>query len=347
MRILAALGAFLILAAPAFADELRAFVDPRVELVGVVQYLAGLHRDAGRPVSADFPDLEARFAPFRAHPAVKLFAASAARGEDASALAMQYLTPLPELKWAKDPALARDVVDRAGGRAEFERFLTALRDFSAKSRFPEYFKEHRRAFLRYEGEARAELDRRDLAKLVRDYAGPGPDFTLVYVLPVIYTPGLTCYIIPYPYAGPKRNGGRRVAGPFDVITIARRYEVDASRPYYGLDDAAWRGALNEALHLSVDSAFYDYEDELAARKSVFQGLEGGDCAGGWTQCSTAILVSALATRLDPRHRPDENGGKRAKLEAALVARLAEYENDRKRYPTLADFFPRWIDALKP
>jgi hypothetical protein len=344
--------ALLLLAAPAFAagrSSVRVVVDPRVELLGVVQYLAGLRAPTPRPLSTDFPGLEARFGSFREHPAVKEFAAAAARrgGRDSFDMAMMYLSDLPELRWKRDRRLARAFVDDAGGPARMERFLADLRDFSERSRFLDFYAENRATFARYEESARAELGGRDYAGMIGAELGAEPAFRFTIVVPAIYTPGFCCYIIPYPYAGPRLPPARPRDGTFDVVTVVRQQAAGVRAPLFGLGDPPGTGLLNEPLHLFVDAAYARHEGAFAARSRLLAAF-GGDCFDSWMGCANHLIVSALAARLERRvfgQEPRWPAGPTGAAEKALSARLEEYETDRNRYRSLDDFVPRLLDAL--
>ena len=117
-----ALGLLLLLApawgAPAPAALTTAAVDPRLELLGVVQRLAG----PGKPGT----EVEARFGRWRDHEAVRRYAEAAARGDETLALIALAWSDPPELAWARPmKGVSRDFMARAGGEEAVEAFRLA------------------------------------------------------------------------------------------------------------------------------------------------------------------------------------------------------------------------------
>jgi len=72
VRLASAAVLALGLAAPALAAPPEVSVDPRFELLGVVQRLAGASRE-GADTAAYVRAIDRRFAPFKGHPAVALY----------------------------------------------------------------------------------------------------------------------------------------------------------------------------------------------------------------------------------------------------------------------------------
>lgn len=334
---------FAPLRAQAVVPGMSAGIDPRVELLGVVQYLAGLCPADQRP-RLKLLDLETRFGRFRAHPVVKtyLYVAKKHGGMEGLGMALAYLGDLPDLNWKRDPDLARQFVDQVGGRARFEEFLVDLRAFSRESDFPGFFQRHRSLFASYDREALRELAGHDYGSLVGDYLGKGEVFHLTFITSVLYNPGWCCYIIPYPDLGPKR----KAAGPYEVITILRTIHRD-SRIDFRLDEASAHGILNEAIHLFVDKAFVDYKEEVNRYQGLYRPL-AGKCLSSWSGCLAHMMVMAIANRLNLIAFGRENHfseGPEGDIERAISQRFAEYEGNRTRYPTLESFYPRIFDLL--
>ena len=133
MRLAAALAlALAFTAAPAAAGTLEIRSDARVDLVGVVQQLAG---DAPVQRSPRVAAALKRFSPFKDHEAVRLLKQMRGTGfaENIPANYAVYLTPPPELAEAY-PA-PEFFADAAGSRARLDAFRAALRRFAADTDF--------------------------------------------------------------------------------------------------------------------------------------------------------------------------------------------------------------------
>jgi len=79
------------------------------------------------------------------------------------------------------------------------------------------------------------------------------------------------------------------------------------------------------------------------------------CYGEWRQCVREHVVRAVMLRLMERRLGAAAAAEQLAFEEparfrwlpAMVERLKEYEADRTRWPTLADFYPRLLDAIRP
>lgn len=298
-------------------------VDPRVELVGVVQLLAG-RRPRRAPADAEHLEAaRARFSPWKEHEAVKLYRSLSGRFEGfaVDSLAM---TPPPEL-----------TLDRAAAfpepRADFEALHAALRRFAVDSRFMDFYEERRPWYAGLEQTAAADAGGTDFVGLVEQYVGSGLEARVHHVLSPLYAPerGGQSYIYPYPSPeGP--------AGPYDVFVILPPERFRGRLTYLGV----YRGILlDELLWLYVEKTF---------DPSRFAGARAAECPE--PECLKRALVRAAGARLAAKEcaAPWCRGGagkKPSQEVAALARRLEEYERDRARFPRLSDFYGRWLEAL--
>jgi hypothetical protein len=308
-------------------SSLEVEIDPRIELLGVVQYLAGLRRPGGGAPAED-PVLESRFARWRAHPVVGLYRVQVEKngGEESHALIVLFLTAPPELGWARDRRLvSADFIAQAGGARELERFLSALRAFAEVSDFRGFFAENRARFERHRRQGVKSLAGRDYLGILEEYVGERLDSRCRVLWSLYFTRGrLNSFIIPYPYQGP----GRIASGPFEIYTIPNHGEQRALWPDY-----IWE----EALYVPLERLW-------AERHRDVEGLPAD---------AKALLVAALNLRLTRAHlwRDDApaDGDLRARthpLTWALYRRLEDYEGDRGRYGTLRAFLPRLLDVFR-
>ena len=113
-------------------------VDPRIELMTIVQLLSG-YELLTKVESHYRREVEQHFAPFKEHRAVKLFAEmSKARFRyDAVPKAILAYSDPPKLSLRVEPPV--DAIRSAGGKQKLEEFIRAQREFSEQSRFGEFF----------------------------------------------------------------------------------------------------------------------------------------------------------------------------------------------------------------
>lgn len=309
----------LLCAGAASASTLVFETDPRIELLGAVQSLAGM-RDARAPLPAAYGrELERRFGRFRGHEAVRLYRELAARYQDFG-VDMLFLTPPPDLR----PSDASQPPPFGGGEADFERFLSALRRFAAETDFAGFYAEQGAVYRSFAESARREAGSRDFPKIVEDYVGRGLDCRAHFVLAPSFSPSRgVSYILPYP----DPEHGRGLRGPYDVYVLLTP-EGSAAKPSFV---GSYRGLLlDELIYAFVERTWFPYTQDPAR-----DGLKDS-------------LVRAIGLRLRAAacSGGPACGGRRGKKDDAatesFASRLAEYERSRDRYPALDEFYPRLL-----
>ncbi len=338
------------LAAPSSAARLEVRCDARVDVLGVVQALAG-RRKASPPLPPSMRDLEERFAAWKDHPAVAAYARTAARldGSEAYVLILSALTDPPALAWARPRSdLSGDFIARSGGPAELEAFLRDLRDFSRRSGVLDWLKARSGECRVAEHAARAESGGRDPVAALEAYLGKRLDARGLMPLSLIYTPyHYTSYILPYPYPG----AGREVKGPFLVFNLLLPRRGEAGRPRFGLDAPFSSALLPEFYYLAAEPAYARHRAAFEARSALHREL-GSGCHPSWQACAMHIVVYALNRRVARVNGETPSRDRQPISDAAarLEKRLEEeYEPGLRsgRYKSIDDFWPRLIDALGP
>ena len=339
-------------AAPAYAAaavdpgalpaRIEVSVDPRVELLAVVECLAGYQQLGGGGL-AYRREVLARFAPWRSHPAVTLFARMAREGftRDAPPAVMLRLAEPPALELRAPFSVYLETC--AGGRGRLFAFLDSLRDFAAESRFMEFHAAHAARFRALVEEARRVLQRTRVVGPLEDYFGVrehGYHLILAPLLPAgrlrgggrapTRDRGLLCH--PRPLGSAPRTaallGPRRARGP----AVARVLPRLRRQPAGSLPPADRRrfGPLR-----------------AAARADAAQGY------ARWEVCADEHLVRAVGVRLVARMEGSHAAERALDLQLRLgftylprlLAGLERYERERAFFPTLGDFCPDLAEAL--
>lgn len=319
--------------------------DPRIELLGVVQFLAGR---GGAPEVAALFGLEGRFGRYRDHPAVKSYAKIAARGEGVEPLGLilTAATDPPRLALKIPPSrISSSFWAMAGGVEAGQSFIAELGAFARESKFMEFYESKRGAYEGFAAQAKKELGDRDYLKLIEEYSGSDLDCRARLILSMTYDPRTYYqYIIPYPYGGPRRL----VKGPYDVFTLWAPREFHDGVPQFALDASAVWSVWKEAVYLLVEAAFVKHEDEVEAFAALREPVADACPGKTWGPCSRAIVAAALQGRLQRKisQEPTWSPGRLGEYERFLSARLAEYENGRGRYKTFLDFFPRMVAGFR-
>ena len=154
--------------------SINVLVDPRIELLAVVQYLSGYGERFGLITRYDMPykhDVMGYFALFKEHPAVKLFARMSADNFnfDAPPAAMLHLSEPPDL--SLEAPFTDYLKKRAGGEERLEEFVKSLRDFARETQFMAFFEAHKGTFLQTVFDAHEKLRDIDYIGTLENYFG--------------------------------------------------------------------------------------------------------------------------------------------------------------------------------
>lgn len=338
------ISAILLLALAAFpagASAPASFavtVDPRFELLGVIQQLSGKARAA--PAAASYRErVDKRFAAFRDHAAVALYrdlVENPSREEAAATILMYYTNP-PELA-LNDRNADIHYLNAPGEAEEMHRFLHELRDFARASDFNRFFEENRDYYAGVEASARRTLGAVDPVSALESYLGVGLATRSHYILAPL-NPFTHAFINPYPL--PPENMG---AQSFAAYTMAPDL----------MGDVFWNGYWHEPLYVFVDPSFYYFEKLNIPSPEGFYGPEIARCRAVSPNCVKDYAVTALVEHLNrAAGRPTETEAGRTgysksawRLIKALSKRLDEYDARREQYPTLWDFYPRWFAVFE-
>ncbi|MBI3554146.1 MAG: DUF4932 domain-containing protein [Elusimicrobia bacterium] len=305
-------------------------VDPRIELLSAVWLLGGA--DAAAPVpdgAKDYAaDIRKSFAPLAHHAAVERMARMV-KGGSPEMFAQILLTlsdppALSPLKRTYKDGLASPDSPQA------QAFLDELRDFAARSRFPEFYAAHRGEYSRLiglaESEAAASLLKPEAAEsYLRARFKHRCRFILAPILPESYGANLA---VP--------------GSPPEELRL-RSESPGKSGPYFSFDGFA-SDVTHELIHTVTDPLVLAARGELSAYASL--GVPG--CADSWTGCVMEHVDLALTLRMLERvkgrrvydsMRRDYAARGFPYLDA-LCERLEEFEREPARYPDFAAFFPR-------
>jgi hypothetical protein len=336
----ACLALFVLGAAAHSQQRLEVKIDPRIELMAVTQVLAD-YGWTGLLARQDTPyrrEVDAWFAPFKQHAAVKRFAELARAGYtfDGPARTMICLSAPPELKLELHPEECG--AQRAGGEASLEAWLEQLRDFARASDFGGFFRAHAGLYALMEEATRK--------KLVRDYAA---DLEAYHgIRQASYT------IIPTPLL--VGNYGLRRARPdgrFDIFGILGASGTSDGVAQFGSVETLRALVWHEFGHSFVNPEVERLSAMVEKSKKLMDPIAAKMRASAYQQWRTVAIEHvdrAVAVRLAFRELGEDAGeqalaNERASSFAyvgALADRLKEYEQHRDRYPTFRDFAPRLI-----
>ena len=300
-------------------------VDPRIELLGVVALLAGTKNENN--VFAEYrAKVERRFAPFRDQPVVRLYRelVQTQPNSDLSVILLYYSAP-PEIALV-NPASAVPHWSSPGAGQKIGDFLAELRRFAHDAEFMKFYRENKEFYAGLSSSARKKLDPANPVAALEAYLGIGLSSRIHYNLMLSYGER-HAWIIPYPlpYPGSDNEG-------------AKKLDVYSNIKITGPDDfqiPVW----NEIVYVFLDPSFYYFEKMNIPDPSSYYGPKFTACRSAYSNCTKDYVSAAIISRLRKEDAPSDP------VVAALARRLAEYEGDRARYPTLWTFYPRLFSVF--
>ncbi len=323
-------------------------IDPRMELLSVIQYLGG-YDDLyeGLITRLEFPYKDAvknYFGEFGEHLAVTLFAEMSKSGFvfDAPLHVMLHLTEPPALDVITP--FSDLLIQRAGGNERLEKFIAAMRDFSEEAKFNEFFLRHQDTYDKIISITQDSLDRAGITTGIENYYGmSGNSYNLIMV-PLLQTGGF----------GPSMQ---RPDGSRDIYNICGPTGVENSIPVFGSSSRLRYSAWHEFSHSFVNPLSVQFRDEVNKYSRLFEPIAEqmhNMHYGTWEICVNEHIVRAVTARMSSIF-DGERAGKislqqQKQLSFAYIDSLASvlivYEKNRDKYPSFKDFYPILIEVFK-
>lgn len=330
--------------APGSGVVMKVAVDPRIELLAAVHAASGYQEQSmgmgvSRPAYAIA--LRERFAAFRGHEAARLYRGLREGGfsqTDALFLLLS-LTPPPALRPLPGPNPHREVLaQNAGGQDKLERFLRALSAFARDSGFAGFFAEHKGDYRRMQEALEKQLRATDWPGTLERYSGLRPRADYTWIL----TPGAESF------AGTSKT---EPGDPERVFSLLRVYDDGGGALRFDLNLMSWV-VWHELGHVLLDRESEENAALLERSQALFSPIRER-CYQVWPQCVREHVAKGLATRLWELQPASERDAARSPATSheplpymPVVQRaLKGYEAERGRYKTLADYYPRILEAL--
>lgn len=332
---------------PASASKLQFSVDPRLELDGVMELLAwDLTKNKAHAVDFMHPDIEyvraARkyFAPYKDHPAIKHRALPSSRAFDLGqrGQGLMRLSPLPELMPHSQISIAF-LAHYVGGDKELEVWLQHMRDFAIDSKFMEFFDKNVRLLDADLAKMKADIEATDYIGKIEAYCGLPFEGRYLFVLSPFISSDTGANIV--------QRGEDGLADIISVLGPVEHSTGPITTTYHRLHARIW----HEAAHGVLDNVTELFGEDIA-KKQPPQKKATREYQN-WMHHVREHMVRSVMLRLvsleisaalsDQELQHEEDCG--LPYLRDFKKRIAEYEKDRKKYPTFADFYPRLLDVL--
>ena len=319
-------------------------MDPRVELLSIIFYLAGNPEYGKGKVASYKEDVDRHLGPFREHSVVQL-ARQLRRTRGVSYDACMSMAVHVDGVDALEERISFDDsgkhLDARWRVDEARRFLAATREFVKESSFNAFFERHQKLYRTTESRMRAVLQKHFHCEWFDQFFGARPEASFTVVLGLLNGGGSY---------GPRC---RRADGKEELFCILGVWRADKDGvPRF--DRSMIDTVVHEFCHSYANPVIEKIAQELEpAGKSLFPRaakIMKRQAYGNWKTMFYESLVRACVVRYTTRHRGLVLGllvGQTEKLKGFLwVAELAQlldvYEKHRDRYPTLDAFAPRLV-----
>jgi len=329
-------------------NSLNISIDPRIELLSIVQYLSNYEENFyGRITDYDFTyrnKVDEYFEEFKDHEAVKLSYELSHEGFnfDAPPAAVLYMTKDFQLR--DDVEIEDYLIERAKGIDNINKLFNALNKFWEDTKFNDFFNENKEYYT-YLVKNTSEMisDEKNIVEELEQYYGIKQESYNV-ILVSLYGPG---------GYGPRV---KLINKNNEIYSIIGATNIDANnRPIFGDEDYFDYIQNHEFSHSFINPLTEKYLDIANEYSSLYNPIEDKMLPFGYTDWEISLnehIIRALTSRFS--YLENNLSGKNALLKEKedgfiyidkLFEKLEEYEDNRDKYPTIDSFYPELIKSL--
>lgn len=312
-------------------------VDPRIELLTVVQYLVFGSWQMSEYDTNYAGEVEEKFYPFWKHPVLNQYWSMYYYGDFVNNVPhdlMLHLSEPPELE-VRIP-IPKEMVKRAGGEKSLNDFLDFLRDFAKKTKFMDFFDDHRELYETHVEAVTKEIEKEDYVALLEGYYGSGANGYAILLGILMYEGGFGVSVGGTMYAiiGPCNSADK------EPVFAEPSYLYNTSFHLFGY---SFIGPLSSKIIEEIKRCEKLINPVYKPMREILYPL-----SPTWEVCMNEHLIRAVTIRILASKNGPEETAKKIKeaygwyfvyIEYVLDL-LDVYEKNRDIYPAFADFFPR-------
>ncbi|HUF03417.1 MAG TPA: DUF4932 domain-containing protein [Aridibacter sp.] len=315
-------------------------VDPRIELMSVLQVLTG-YMLVTRDDSDYKQEVLQSFSSYSEHRAVKMYAEMSARGFAFDVVPKLFisLTKPPDLELRVSPS--EQVITSAGGKEAVDEFIAALNEFVDKSKFVKFFKRNRSVYGRVVESNKANI--LSSIKGLNEYVGVKQRNSHVVLGMLLHDGGFAASFYEkgefhaYSFIGP--------AGTKDGLAD------------FGEPQRISRLVSHEFSHTVVNRLTAENMSEITRFSSLLDPIAekmAKQAYPTWEIVVNEHIVRAVTLRLILKAEGEESFNAALEKEEQrgfkyvrpITEKLEKYEVNREKYPVLGDFYPEFINVLR-
>ncbi|KGG81368.1 hypothetical protein Y919_01045 [Caloranaerobacter azorensis H53214] len=320
------------------SEKLNVYVDPRIELLSIIQYLADFD---GRDIviynkdTTYKTDVDKYFSPYKNHPVISLYEEMAKDG-------FVYHVPPKLILYLNDEYEEQDnkaipyseIMLGIDVKKKIKEFISQMVNFKDETRFDKFYESHQEYYHNIIINIQNDLRSNNCLENLIEYYGIKQNSYNIIIVPLYF-------------------GGYGVRIPekdekFDIFCIIPPVE---NLQY--LTSFVW----HEFSHSYVNPLSEKNSDEINKYKDLFipiSNIMEEQAYGDWETCVNEHIVRAVTSRLSYKvfgEKFAKEEIKRDKEEGCflyidkLYEKLIEYENNRDKYITFEEFYPELLKVF--
>ena len=341
LRIASSLSVFLaVLMTTTARAEVKVVVDPRIELMGILQELGGYFLSS-QVISPYRQDVLVSFCASAKDPAVLLLSTMSQGSFNADVVPRAFLSLSPPPDLEPLGQIPKDVVTRAGGQVAFDQMVVTTREFAIRNNFNAFFAANAATYSKIIEATHPEVEA--LAKEIEVYLGTPLGDAAVVLSPLLHNGGFGV------------NAERIVPGA-PVYAVIGPSAVKNDLPVFGPPEHLHALVVHELLHTVINPITERHRTEIDRYKNLYAPVATSMQPQGysdWQITFTETLIRAIGIRLSEKRigLAAAQAASKKEIERGfrelprVVSALATYENQRASYPRLEDYLPRLLKSL--
>lgn len=313
-------------------------IEPKIELLGVVQYLADdpviLKKDLYVDTQKYSDDISKYFSKYKDEEVIILYKEMMKTGftYDAAPNSMLYVDD--NLKLLDNISLPESIITKAGGKEKLLKFFKLLADFRKNSKFDEFYISHNEFYNECVLDVKNRIDKSGIIDKIQNYYG--------------YKQNSYNFIIQ-----PLSIGGYGVRIP----TKDGKYDLYDFMVVPSDDAEFFQMVVHEFGHSYVNPLTEKNIDEINKYSNLFSPIKdtmAKQAYGSWEYCVNEHIVRSISYRVLRNTYGTEKSEEYITMDTgrkfiyinAISEKLKEYENNREKYPTFNDFYPELVQLFK-
>lgn len=338
------------------AASINVNVDPRIELLSVIQIISDYHSRYYLMTNYDFEykhDVIDYFSQYKDHQAVKLFDKMShlpygffnfhrppelmIHPSDPPGLLIQHSIP----KAVITSSDLRTLIPLFPDMARLIEFIDALRNFYIETDFMNFYDKHIEFYRTVSADVKDELSQFDINEL-EEYFGIRQNSYNIVLAPLFHDGGFATKIL-------------LDDGKYDIYSIIGPTDSIDGKPSFGDYKRLTKLCLHEYNHSFIElETNYELFKPYRSLYNPIKKQMKANAYPNWMFCVEEHIVRAVVIRLISKELGEEVGADQIEQEinhgfiyiSGICDKLKQFENQRDLYPTLVDFYPEIAKVFK-